>query len=181
MQLPLKCPLMRSKRWLQAGGPQKCTGLIFYKSDLACIKSHLNFLLLMARNEWAGQHKQNHAVYICACVLISEFIFPHQLSPKFLQQTCSINKLLGCQIKQVEDTRMRSRAGRRGRRSGKETAKAAEASVWFNYRWCKCKVSIKMSAWWRNQLNYTLARRTVGFKVSFKTSSDLIAPSSEQS
>lgn len=103
MQLALKCPPVRSKRRLQAGGPQKCTGLIFYKGDLACIKSHLNFLLLMARNEWAGQHKQNHAVYMCACVLISEFIFPHQLSPKFLPQTRSINKLLGCQIQQVED------------------------------------------------------------------------------
>lgn len=147
---PLQCSLLSNVLLCKASagfrleGHKSARGLIFYKGDLACIKSHLNFLLLMARNEWAGQPNK---IMQPTWVLISEFIFTHQLSPKFLPQTRTINKLLGWQIQQVEDTRMRSRVGTRGRRSGKETAKAAEASVWFNYRWCKCKVSIKMSAW----------------------------------
>lgn len=47
--------LRKASAGFRLEGHKSARGLIFYKSDLACIKSHLNFLLLMVRNEWAGQ------------------------------------------------------------------------------------------------------------------------------
>lgn len=154
----LKRPPVWRQLGLQDGGPQKCTGLIFYKSYLARIKSQLNFSLQMARKERAGQPNKNHASLLYRLFLASPLTKISNPPPK---KNHTISKELGDRAGTAYKNEMS--AGKE-RNVVRERSKQGCRSIWLNYRWCRCKVSI-MPVSWKNQLNYTLTRRALGFKL----------------
>lgn len=86
----LKRPPVSRQLWLQDEGPQKCTGLIFYKSYLACIKIATEFFI--AHGEEAGGSASQTKIMQASCTDSSL----RHLSPKFpAQKSHSISRELG--------------------------------------------------------------------------------------
>lgn len=76
MQYVVKCPLplAQTKLWLQARGAQKCRGLIFYKSHLACIKIRVEFFIANGKEQVGWATKQSPA----ACIQTSPQLHPEK-------------------------------------------------------------------------------------------------------
>lgn len=91
---------MKATTGYRMKGPQKCTGLIFYKSYLACIKIATEFFI--ARGEegagWAKPNKQkiNKKIMHASCTDSSLRHFsPKNLQPPLPKKSHSISEELG--------------------------------------------------------------------------------------